>query len=72
MSKIQARDRAVLTHYSDTIPGNDGNYNWPVKFDKTRGFIGINQTTDDGKIERVLLSPSQYRALMAFGQRRTA
>jgi len=52
-----------LTMYSEKIDGQRGNYNWPVRFDRTDGYIGISQTHETGEIERVLLSPNQVRAL---------
>ena len=61
------------TKYSDEIPGEHSNYGWGVKLDKsTQGFVGISQSTDGGVIERVLLSPRQYREFVAFaGKPRT-
>jgi len=56
------------TEYSTVIEGTRGNYNWPVTFDITGGFIGINQTHESG-IERVLLSPLQIRELIEFVKR---
>lgn len=57
----------IDTRYSNEIEGSDGNYHWPARFRKhTGGYIGIDQTHDSGKIESVLLSPSQVRALMTF------
>ena len=53
--------------WSKEVAGDDGNYDWPVTFDVTDGYIGITQ--EHGKerpIERVLLSPAQVRALLAF------
>lgn len=57
------------TRYSDMVPGETGNYQWPVRFDLTKGgFLGISQFEEDGKTfkERVLLSSRQVRALMGF------
>jgi hypothetical protein len=67
-----------ITIYSDNIPGNEGNYQWAVRFDKTRperhthepGYIGITQFDEDGKLkERVLLSPAQMKALISFARK---
>ncbi|KKN39248.1 hypothetical protein LCGC14_0745310 [marine sediment metagenome] len=59
-----------ITRYSDTIPGTEGNYTWPVRFDKTTGgYLGITQEHDGGEpSERVLLSRRQVSALIAFYQ----
>ena len=57
----------AITTYSDKIPGTTGNYNWPVRFDKTDGFIGITQLETDGSVkDRVLLSPKQIAKLQKF------
>jgi len=62
------RCRNWITHYSDYIEGADGNYGWLVRFDKTRGFIGITQSREKSwaDVERVLLSPAQFKALIEF------
>jgi hypothetical protein len=54
--------------YSKDVPGETGNYLWPVKFDEARGFVGISQRHNEegGVIDRVLLSPKQVRALLTF------
>ena len=52
--------------YSEKIKGNEQNYNWQVRFDLDSGFLGISQYHEDGKIERVLLSPEQKKALLEF------
>jgi hypothetical protein len=39
-----------------------------VTFDIVDGYVGITQRPD-GNIERVLLSPAQYKALVAFVER---
>jgi hypothetical protein len=66
------------TTYSDEIPGDAGNCAWPVRFDNTGpayhahepGYIGITQFDEHGKVkERVLLSPDQMRALIAFSRK---
>jgi hypothetical protein len=53
-------------HYSTQIDGARGNYGWPAAFDVIDGYVGITQRCDNGEIERVLLSPAQYRALVEF------
>lgn len=50
---------------SHAIPGDRGNYGWPVKFDWSRKYIGINQTVDGGLV-RILLSPGQAQELARF------
>jgi hypothetical protein len=60
---------AQCTEYSEKIAGAPSNYNWPVRFDWTRGHIGITQFDDknqDAVRDRVLLSPAQVRELLAF------
>ncbi len=63
-----------ITRYSKRVPGTKRNWNWSVKFDKTDGYIGISQTHNEPllegelKLERVLLSRRQFRALVAFNQ----
>lgn len=62
--------RAEHTRYSKDIQGDDRNYNWSVRFDQTGGCIGISQEHHEApvgnRIERVLLSPAQVKALLAF------
>jgi hypothetical protein len=57
-----------MTYYSLKIDGAAGNYNWPVSFDFTDGFLGINQCKDRCN-DRVLLSPRQVEELIAFVKR---
>lgn len=57
------------TRYSDKVPGAEGNYRHAARFDVTNGYIGITQWTD-ASVERVLLSPAQMRALVAFVTRK--
>lgn len=60
--------------YSPTLPGERGNYDWPVRFDMGgTGYLGISQfeDTDGGTKDRVLLSPKQVKALLAFVGDRT-
>lgn len=59
----------ATTCYSPAIPGNEGNHEWPVEFDWTDGYIGIVQP-QDGRLDRVLLSPAQVKALVAFVKNR--
>jgi hypothetical protein len=54
------------TDYSPVLPGERGNYNWPVRYDMTGGFLGITQIEGDTVKDRVLLSPKQVRELTAF------
>ncbi len=54
------------TRYSRTFKGCKANYKWPVSFDVTDGFLGISQKSFGGMTERILLSPSQYKALLQF------
>jgi hypothetical protein len=51
--------------YSDTIPGSERNYDWPVRFEKSEGFVRIAQDADNGP-ETILLCPRQVKALVAF------
>jgi hypothetical protein len=54
------------THYSEKINGARGNYNWPVRFEVTDGYLGIWQY-EDGKVKDcVLLSPKQVSELTKF------
>jgi hypothetical protein len=60
------------TYYSDVIEGASGNYNWPVTYDMSDGYLGITQT-EGGKVkDRVLLSPKQVKELIEFSQRKPA
>lgn len=56
--------------YSEWVRGSDGNYHWPARFDWTPGFLGITQRTstpdNPGRIDRVLLSRAQVKALLEF------
>jgi hypothetical protein len=54
------------TYYSNDVKGDCGNYGWPVNFDITDGYVGINQVREDGESDRVLLSPKQVAALAKF------
>ena len=53
------------TIYSKKFKGDKGNYGWPVEFDATGGYVAINQVSHD-MTSRILLSPSQYKALLRF------
>lgn len=60
------------TIYSDKVEGVEGNFNQPVMFDNTGGFIGITQYDDtDRPQDRVLLSPRQVKELFGFATGRT-
>lgn len=54
------------TYYSARIDGARGNYNLPVRFDMTDGFLGITQVESEKVSDRVLLSPEQVKKLIAF------
>ena len=62
----------ATTVYSEVILGDERNWRWPVRFDRTggkvRGSIGIDQYSSDGKklVDRILLSPAQMTALVEF------
>lgn len=60
-----------ISTYSNELKGAKGNFNQPARFDMSRGFLGITQKTEAG-IDRVLLSPGQVRALVAFVQKSKA
>ena len=66
MGKLKIPDERNEIEYSQWIPGAVGNYAWPARFEETHGFVAIDQKRDDGRIERVLLSPKQVRALLNF------
>lgn len=55
-----------ITEYSKKIPGAPGNFQWPVNFDLTDGFLGIDQEHPSAGDERVLLCPRQVAALLEF------
>jgi hypothetical protein len=56
-----ATPKRGTTYYSPNVPGSPGNFNHRAQFDYTDGYIGITALPD-----RVLLSPAQYRVLVAF------
>ena len=60
--------RKGITYYSEKIPGSQGNYKWPARFDLTDGYLGIDNFPNlaDERGSRVLLSPQQVKALLAF------
>lgn len=58
--------RELITTYSDLVPGDRGNYDLPVCFDRTGKYIGITQLNGDTVSNRILLSPKQVRELLAF------
>lgn len=53
-------EMAERTFYSEMVPGAAENYEWPARFDKTRGTIGVSQQDEHGQWkDRVLLSRRQ-------------
>ena len=54
------------TTYSKKFGGARGNHGWEAEFDLTDGYLGITQLGDGRVKDRVLLSPGQVRALVAF------
>lgn len=56
------------TKYSERVKGDRGNFEQAVRFDVTRGYVGITQLDIDGVTvnDRVLLSPAQFKALVSF------
>jgi hypothetical protein len=70
---MEQRNEAMArgdTTYSDEVPGARGNYGWPATFDLTDGYLGITQFEGDTVKDRVLLSPRQVAALVAFVSKR--
>ena len=60
------------TRYSAAIAGSSGNYERAARYDWTGGFLGITQFASDPSsaiLNRVLLSPQQVEALVAFMHR---
>jgi len=61
-----------VTDYSDVVEGARGNYDWPVRFDYTDGFVGITQYEVYESVgqrqvkDRILLSPEQWQSLAEF------
>jgi hypothetical protein len=61
------RSTISTTNYSERIPGEPGNHHFAVRFDLTTGgYVGISQYEGEGLTDRVLLSPTQVRVLVAF------
>jgi hypothetical protein len=60
-----------ITDYSERVEGEMRNHEHTCRFDVTDGFIGITQFEGDGTqvTDRVLLSPRQFTALLAFLKR---
>ena len=54
------------TSYSAEFKGTERNYHMTARFDLSDGYVGISQRDSDGRLERVLLSPSQVRELIRF------
>jgi hypothetical protein len=50
------------------IAGTEGNYSWPVRFERKRGYVRIVQFEEEGRRvkEIVLLSRAQANALREF------
>lgn len=72
MAKVK-RIEAERIYYSESFPGTKANYNWPIECAVTNGYLSITQTKDDGPsrkavVEIVLLSPEQWRKIVAFVQ----
>jgi hypothetical protein len=59
------------TYYSDVLRGSEANYDWTAECDVTDGYVRISQRKD-GALEIVLLSPTQWRAIVAFVDEHTA
>lgn len=64
-----------FTEYSHVLAGERGNYQWPVQYDYTDGYVRITQFDEPltgsreprGVVKDViLLSPVQWDALVAF------
>ena len=55
------------TTYSEWIKGDEGNHEMLVRFDKTGQYLGVNSDAGD----RILLSPAQAQALIAFSKTRS-
>jgi hypothetical protein len=57
-----------ITDYSARVTGERQNHGHTARFDVTDGFVGITQFKGDSTtvINRVLLSPTQWRALTVF------
>lgn len=68
MPKFTANEiDAGRTFYSQDFPGDDSNYNWPASVSVTApGYVRIAQSKDRQDDEVVLLSPEQWRAIVAF------
>lgn len=57
---------------SKKFPGDRGNFDWEAQFDLTDGYLGLTQDQGDPNgLQRVLLSPGQKRALLAFLKEQT-
>lgn len=64
MSKRADPER--IYYYSDKVAGDERNHGFAQKFDYHDGYIGIQQFDGERVTDRVLLSPAQWRALVAF------
>jgi hypothetical protein len=64
-------DSNGTVRYSEKIDGDQGNYDWQVRFDVTdNGYLGINQYEGKNLADRVLLSPAQVQELIDFVRKR--
>lgn len=62
-----ASAQSEITRYSEVIEGSVDNHDKPVRFDLTRGCLGITEyTVDKGVTGRILLSRKQARRLVKF------
>jgi hypothetical protein len=71
MTSQQDQIVSKRTVYSEKIEGARGNYHLPARFDLTGGYLGISQFDNAAIKDRVLLSPRQLKALLAFVAKRT-
>lgn len=63
MSQLVGRE---VTDYSKRIAGDAGNHRRGAQFDVTDGYVGITAFEGRTVDARVLLSPKQMQALVAF------
>lgn len=55
-----------MTEYSKIQPGDRENFGRGARFDWTAGCLGITAREGEKWTDRVLLSPAQVTALLAF------
>lgn len=70
-SRISSLVGCGVTDYSRREKGEARNHHHAARYDVTDGFVGITQFDGDSATlsvatDRVLLSPSQFSALVAF------